>query len=211
MKIENLQLRNWPRRFYDWVVHWAQTPFGLPALIVLAILEPICVPIPADVMVVGLSLGNPKKGIHYGLTCAVFSVLGGTTALLLGLAIGPERVVQFFDWVSVGPLHLGAKAQKALELYQRYDFWAVAISALTPVPYLLFSWLGGMANISILKFIWVSLIFRTLRFGSEGVLFYFFGTKAKDWIDKHFNTATIIVMVGLIILVWVLRTAQSFF
>jgi len=56
----------WHRRLYNWVVHWADTRFGTQALIALALTEPICVPIPADVMVIGLCLGRPKRSIRYG-------------------------------------------------------------------------------------------------------------------------------------------------
>jgi len=202
---------HWHRRLYDWVIGWADTRFGVPALIVLAIVEPICVPIPADVLVIGLSMGKPQKAIHYGLTCSVFSVLGGTIAFLLGLAIGPERVVAFFEQISVGPLQLGDKAQLALDYYQRYDFWAIAISALTPVPYMLFSWVGGMAEVSVWKFIGVSLIFRAMRFGGEGVLFRLFGQRARTLIEKYFNIATVIAIILLAVLVYVLRKVGHLF
>ena len=202
---------HWHRRLYDWVIHWADTKFGVPALIILAIVEPVCVPIPADVLVIGLSMGKPRKAIHYGLICSLFSVLGGTIAFLLGLAIGPERVVAFFDQVSIGPLQLGDKAQQALDLYQRYDFWAIAISALTPVPYMLFSWVGGMAQVSLFKFIGVSLIFRTMRFGGEGVLFRLFGQRARQLIEKYFNTATVIAIIVLAVLIFLLRKLGHMF
>ena len=202
---------HWHRKLYNWVVHWADTRFGVLALIVLAITEPICVPIPADVLVIGLCMGRPKSSIKYGLLCSVFSVTGGTIAFSLGLAIGPERVVHFFDVLSVGPFQLADKAQQALELYQRYDSWAIAISALTPVPYMLFSWLGGMAEVSLLKFIGISIIFRTLRFGSEGLLFYLFGEKARRLIEKYFNIATVVVILLLIVLVFVMKKISHLF
>lgn len=202
---------HWHRRLYDWVIGWADTKYGVPALIVLAIVEPICVPIPADVLVIGLSMGKPQKAIHYGLTCSVFSVMGGTIAFLLGLAIGPERVVAFFEHISVGPLRLGEKAQLALDYYQRYDFWAIAISALTPVPYMLFSWLGGMAEVSLWKFIGVSLIFRPLRFGSEGLLFRLLGRRARQLIEKYFNTATVIAIIVLAGLIYLFRKLGQVF
>ena len=202
---------HWHRKLYNWVVHWADTRFGVLALIVLAITEPICVPIPADVLVIGLCMGRPKNSIKYGLLCSVFSVTGGTIAFSLGLAIGPERVVRFFDVLSVGPIQLADKAQQALELYQRYDSWAIAISALTPVPYMLFSWLGGMAEVSLLKFIGISIIFRTLRFGSEGLLFYLFGEKARRLIEKYFNIATVVVILLLIVLVFVMKKISHLF
>lgn len=216
MELEEGQIKDvkaWQlhKRMYNWVLHWANTKYGFLALIVLAVLEPICVPIPADLMVVGLSLGKPKNGIKYGIVCSLFSVLGGTIAMLLGMAIGGENVANFFEKIAIGPIHLGPKVQGALSLYSKYDFWAIAISALTPVPYMLFSWLGGMADVSIWKFIGVSLVFRTLRFASEGVLFYFLGEDAKHYIEKHFNRATVIAMGLLIVLVVILKKLGSIF
>jgi membrane protein YqaA with SNARE-associated domain len=170
------------------------------ALIILALTEPVCVPIPADVMVIGMCLGKPKRSLRYGLTCAFFSVMGGTIAFSLGLAIGPERIVDFFQHIG-----LGEKAQLTLDLYTKYDFWAISISALTPVPYMLFSWLGGMAQVSIIKFVLISIIFRTMRFGSESFLFFLFGEKARRMIEKYFNIATVAVIILLAIAVYLIK------
>ena len=197
---------HWHRRLYNWVVHWADTRYGMAALIILALTEPICVPIPADVMVIGLCLGRPKRSLRYGLTCAFFSIVGGTIAFSLGLAIGPERVVDFFN--NVG---LGAKTQLALDLYTKYDFWAISISALTPVPYMLFSWLGGMAQVSLLKFVIISIVFRTIRFGSESLLLFFLGERAKRLIEKYFNIATIVVIILLAIVVYAIKLLDRLF
>jgi len=198
--------RQWHRRLYNWVVHWADTRYGMIALIMLALTEPICVPIPADVLVIGLCLGKPKRSLRYGLTCAFFSVLGGTIAFSLGLAIGPERIVDFFNTIS-----LGAKAQLALDLYTKYDFWAIAISALTPVPYMIFSWVGGMAEVSLLKFVTISIVFRTMRFGGESLLFYFLGEKARRLIEKYFNIATVVVIILLAVMVYLIKLLGRMF
>ena len=197
---------HWHRRLYNWVVHWAETPYGMIALIALALTEPICVPIPADVLVIGLCLGKPKRSLKYGLTCAFFSVLGGTIAFSLGLAIGPERIVDLF-----GRIGLGAKAQLALDLYTKYDFWAIAISALTPVPYMIFSWVGGMAEVSLLKFVTISIVFRTMRFGGESLLFYCLGEKARRLIEKYFNIATVVVIILLAIVVYLIKLLGRMF
>jgi len=203
---ESVAWWHWHRRLYNWVVHWADTRYGMVALIVLALTEPICVPIPADVMVVGLCLGKPKRSLRYGLTCSFFSVLGGTIAFSLGLAIGPERVVDLFSTIG-----LGAKAQFALDLYTKYDFWAIAISALTPVPYMIFSWVGGMAEVSLLKFVVISAVFRTMRFGGEALLFYCLGEKARRLIEKYFNIATVVVIILLICVVYVIKKLGHIF
>ena len=197
---------HWHRRLYNWVVHWADTRYGMAALIVLALTEPICVPIPADVLVIGLCLGKPKRSLRYGLTCSFFSVLGGTIAFSLGLAIGPERVVDFFNTIG-----LGSRAQLALDLYTKYDFWAISISALTPVPYMIFSWIGGMAEVSLLKFVTISIVFRTMRFGGESLLFFFLGEKARRLIEKYFNIATIVVIILLAVMVYVIKLLGRMF
>jgi len=207
------------RRLYNWVVHWAETRFGMAALILLAVTEPICVPIPADELVIGMCLGKPKRSIRYGLICAFFSVLGGTIAFSLGLAIGPERlahflelVAQFLSWISFGLIHLEDKVERALDFYQRYNAWAIAISALTPVPYMLFSWLGGaMANVSVIQFVAISVVFRTMRFGGEALLFYFLGQRARRLIEKYFNLATIIIIILLAIAVYAIKKLGSLF
>ena len=36
------------RRLYDWVLHWAATPYGPPALFILAMAESSFFPIPPD-------------------------------------------------------------------------------------------------------------------------------------------------------------------
>jgi membrane protein YqaA with SNARE-associated domain len=132
--------------------------------------------------------------------------MGGTIAFSLGLAIGPGRVVDLFNTIG-----LGAKAQLALDLYTKYDFWAISISALTPVPYMLFSWLGGMAEVSLLKFIAISVVFRTMRFGSEALLFYFLGEKARRLIEKYFNIATVAVIILLICVVYLVKLLGRMF
>jgi membrane protein YqaA with SNARE-associated domain len=197
---------HWHRRLYNWVVHWADTRYGIFALIILALTEPICVPIPADVLVIGLCLGKPKRSLRYGLTCAFFSVLGGTIAFSLGLAIGPERIVDLFSTIG-----LGSQARLALDIYTKYDFWAIAISALTPVPYMIFSWVGGMAEVSLLKFVTVSIVFRTMRFGSEALLFYFLGERARRLIEKYFNIATVVVIMLLIFAVYAIKKLGHIF
>jgi membrane protein YqaA with SNARE-associated domain len=206
MKKKAVAWWHWHRRLYNWVVHWADTRYGIMALILLALTEPICVPIPADVLVIGLCLGKPRRSLRYGLTCAFFSVLGGTIAFSLGLAIGPERIVDLF-----GSIHLGAKAQLALDYYAKYDFWAIAISALTPVPYMIFSWVGGMAEVSLMKFVVISIIFRTMRFGGESLLFYFFGERARWLIEKYFNLATVVVIILLALAVYVMKLLGRMF
>ena len=172
---------------------------------VIAFVEPIFLPVPADLLLVVMSLAKPKKALRYGALVAAFSVAGGCLAFGLGLALGGQNVIDFFHSIHFGPLDLGSKADMTLEIYRKIPFWAVATSALTPVPYMLFSWLGGLAKISFPLFAFTSLIFRTMRFGSEAVLIYFLGEKAKPLIDRYFNLICFGVILLLAVLFFVTR------
>ncbi|MCK4851368.1 MAG: DedA family protein [Phycisphaerae bacterium] len=191
------------KRLYNWVLGWADHKYGPLIMVTVALVEPIFLPVPADLLLIAMCLAKPKKALRYGLLVAAFSVLGGCLAFGLGLAIGGQNVSEFFHALKLGPLDLGPKADMTLQLYNRFSFWAVATSALTPVPYMLFSWLGGFAGISFYLFAVTSIIFRSLRFGSEAVLIYFLGERAKPLIDKYFNLiccAVIALLAGVFLL-----------
>ena len=51
----------WFRRYYDWVIHWADTRYGLAALILVSFAESSFFPIPPDTLLLPLCLGKPKK------------------------------------------------------------------------------------------------------------------------------------------------------
>ena len=191
------------RRLYEWVLGWAETRHAGKAMAALAYTEAIFFPVPADLLLIALCLGRPKSSFRWATICTLWSILGGTTAMLLGLAIGEDRVV-----AAMAHVDLGEKADLALHYFHDYGFWAVAIAALTPVPYMVFSWVAGFAEIAVWKFLAASLIFRSLRFFAVGGLVYLFGPSAKRFIDRYFNLATVLLMVlvmAVVVLVKVLR------
>ena len=75
------------RRLYNWVLHWAHTPYGTPALALLAISEASWLPVPVDPLLMALAMGKPKRSFYYSLVCSVCSVLGGCLGYLIGFAL----------------------------------------------------------------------------------------------------------------------------
>jgi len=199
------------KRLYLWVMRWADTPYGSPAMGALAFSEAIYFPVPADILLLALCLARPRRSFFFAAVCVTFSIIGGSVAFALGLAIGGERVIAFFDLIHLGPVDLGHRAQQAMGLYQQYDFWAVATAALTPVPYMMFSWLGGISKISFLGFLATSIVFRSIRFFSEAAIIYFVGPPAKRWIEKYFNLASILVIVLIAVVFVILRFVPRLF
>ena len=77
------------KRLYDWVLHWADTPYGTPALFLLALAESSFFPVPPDVLLIALSLAVPRRSFFFAGVCTVGSVTGGMLGYLQGDAGNP--------------------------------------------------------------------------------------------------------------------------
>ena len=64
------------RKLYDWVLHWAETPYGSWALFLLAFSESSFFPIPPDVLLIALAVAIPRKSLKFALISSIGSVLG---------------------------------------------------------------------------------------------------------------------------------------
>ena len=73
----NDKKKNIVRKIYDWVLGWAETPYGIPALVLLSFAESSFFPIPPDVLLIALALAIPKKSFKYAFYAALASVIGG--------------------------------------------------------------------------------------------------------------------------------------
>jgi len=187
------------RRLYDWVLHWAETPYGTWALFLLAFCESSFFPIPPDILLIALAVAIPKKSFKYALVCSAGSVLGGCLGYLIGwqfmAGIG-EKIIAFYG--------LTQKIEYIKDLYINYDAWAIGIAGFTPIPYKVFTISAGAFNISFPVFIIASTISRSARFFLVGSLIYIFGPRIQTFIDKYFNILavafTVLLVAGFVII-----------
>lgn len=181
------------RRLYDWVLHWAATPYGTWALFLLAFSESSFFPIPPDVLLIALAVAIPKKSFKYALLCSVGSVVGGCFGYLIGwqfMASVGEKIIAFYG--------LDAKVEHIARLYMTYDAWAIGIAGFTPIPYKVFTISAGAFKINFSVFIFASLVSRSARFFLVGGLIYIFGPQIKAFIDRYFDLLAIAFTVLLI-------------
>ena len=118
------------KRLYNWVLHWAETPYGTWALFLLAFAESSVFPIPPDVLLIALAISIPKKSFKYALVCSAGSVLGGGLGYLIGL-----QFMEFIGQPIIDFYGVGDKYHYIEQLYNRYDAWAVGVAGFTPIPY----------------------------------------------------------------------------
>jgi len=191
------------RNLYDWVLRWAETPYGTWALFLLAFSESSFFPIPPDILLIALAVAIPKKSIKYALICSVGSVLGGCFGYLIGWQFMAGIGKKILDLYGLAPQYDYIK-----NLYTNYDAWAIGIAGFTPIPYKLFTIAAGAFNINFPVFIFASMVSRSARFFLIGGLIYFFGPRIQVFIDKYFNILaiafTVLLIAGFAIIKWLL-------
>jgi membrane protein YqaA with SNARE-associated domain len=183
------------RRLYLWVLHWAETPYGTPALFVLSFAESSFFPIPPDVLQIALSVSKPKRSFYYAAVSTVASVLGGILGWFIGFALWEFTREFFFTYVPGVTLE---NFDLVREKYDQYGFLAILIAAFTPIPYKVFTIAAGVFHLGLPVLIAASVLGRSARFFTVATCIYVFGPAMKNLLDKYFELATIAFAVLLI-------------
>lgn len=191
------------KRLYEWVLSWAESPYGTLALFLLAFAESSFFPIPPDVLLIALCIGEPKKSLWFALVCSIGSILGGIGGYIIGYSIW--LIVQdfFFNYV---PGFTKENFEHVKNLYETYNFWIVFVAAFTPIPYKVITIAAGVCSINFPMFVLASTIGRSARFFLVGTLIFFFGEPIKNFIDTWFEWCviafTILLIGGFIVIKW---------
>jgi membrane protein YqaA with SNARE-associated domain len=192
------------RRLYDWVLHWAETPYGPLALAVLAFSEASFFPIPPDPLLITLGLALPRRALVYALVCSASSVLGGCFGYLLGWGLWESLGQFFFAYV---PGFTPEVFEIVRSKYEQYSFWAVFSAGFTPIPYKVFTLAAGVFGINLGVFLLASGLSRSARFLLIGCLIWQFGNPIKVFIERYFNLLSVVFVVLLILGFVVIRLA----
>ena len=184
------------RRLYDWTIHWADTPYAVWALFLLAFASSSFFPIPPDVLLIAMALAAPRKSLRYAGLCLVGSVAGGLLGYLIGMSFYESLgrpIIEFYG--------LTDKFQVLTASFGRHGFFAILAAALTPIPYKVFTISAGFCHesVPIGVLFAASVIGRGLRFFTLGVLFKLWGVHIKDFVERYFNLLTIVFLLLLVL------------
>jgi hypothetical protein len=175
------------RRLYAWVLHWADTPYGTPALATMSFAESSFFPIPPDVLLVALCLGDRARAFRFAFWCSVASVLGGLAGYGIGAFFWDIEAVQSFFYHYVFSEKTFADVTK---LYEDWNFWIVFIAAFTPIPYKVITITAGVCGIGLPMVLVASVIGRSARFYLVAWALWRFGEPASRMLDKHLGWIT---------------------
>lgn len=183
--------RNPIKKVYFWTLHWADTPYALPMLVLLSFAESSFFPVPPDVLLMALCFSTPKKWFKLALWCTAASVLGGILGYYIGWGLYEgvgQRIVDFYHGQPV--------IDKVQVWYDQYGFWGILVAAVTPIPYKVFTIASGMLHFDFLQFVSASVVGRGFRFFLVAGLIRMFGKMIKPFLEKYFEW----VMMGVLLL-----------
>lgn len=182
------------RKTYDWVLHWAGTPYALPALGIISFIESSFFPIPPDVLLIAMVVAVPSIWFRAALVCSIASVVGGMFGYLIGwqfMDLVGMRIVEFY--------HFQPQFEKIGVMYNEYQAWAVGAAGFTPLPFKVFTIAAGAFKIDFPIFVMASAVSRSARFFLVAAILYKFGPAVKATLEKYFNWFTILFFVLLVL------------
>lgn len=192
------------RRLYDWVLGFAKSRNATGALAALSFAESSFFPIPPDVLLMPMCLGNRRRSFYFATVCTIASVLGGVAGYAIGWGLWQALSQFFFTYI---PGFTPEQFSRVQSWYATYDFWIVFIAALTPIPYKIFTIAGGVFGVMLPMFVIASLIGRGLRFFAIAGLMWLFGEKIVTFVDRYFNLLsiafTVLLIGGFVLVKWI--------
>ena len=188
---------------YHWTLKWASHPHASWMLFFVSFIESSVFLIPPDVLLIPMTLAEPKKWFRFGLITTIGSVLGGIGGYYIGYALwetAGKAIVAFYG--------LG-DAMAAVEMkYQANAFAAIFTAALTPIPYKVFTITAGLFQIPLMTLIAASVVGRGMRFFAVAWLVGHFGEPVKEFIERYFDVLTIaataLLVAGFIVVRWLI-------
>jgi membrane protein YqaA with SNARE-associated domain len=187
------------RSLYDRVIRLAATPWAVPALAAVAMVEATVPFVPPDVMLAPMVLARRERAWLYAAICTAGSVSGGLIGYALGYFLAPVGLK-----LLTASGHPDALASFQ-HLFAEYGLWVILIKGLTPVPYMLVTIASGIAKFSVVVFVAASIATRGGRFFLGAALMQH--PKAKSVIDRHLNVlaaaGVVLIIAALLLVRWI--------
>ena len=175
---------------------------GFSVLFIWSFAESSFFPIPPDPVMWALVMVNPELWWLYALVTTIASVLGAHFGYFIGDKAGRPILKRFVKGTEE---EKEAKMDKVESLFREYENMAILIAALTPIPYKIFTIMGGIIEMPKKGFIFWSIIGRGTRFFLGAYLFSLMATNAelKEYIGSHmeliFTVVALIFAAGFVV------------
>ncbi|HEY8008791.1 MAG TPA: YqaA family protein [Methylocella sp.] len=182
---------------YRWTLSLAESQHAPLALGVVAFAESSFFPMPADAILIPMSLAKPKQAWVYALICTLASVAGG----VFGYAIGALLYETVGKWL-IDLYGYGARMDDVRTLYAKWGWLVIVIKGFTPIPYKIVTITSGLLAYSLPLFIVLSIFTRGGRYFLIAALLNRYGLQAQLLLDKYFGWFLGILLVAIVAGFW---------
>lgn len=167
---------------YDLALRWAKHKHAERYLGAMSFAESVFFPIPPDVMLAPMSLGQPSKAWRFALITTLTSILGGIAGYWLGWFAFDSMIA---PWVE--SMGYQDKLDTAIRWFGEYGVWVVFIAGFSPIPYKIFTVSAGFLHMAFLPFLLASAVGRGMRFFLVAGLMRWGGpameSKLREWVE----------------------------
>ncbi len=179
------------KKFYNWVMQKAHTPYGKHILFFISFIESIFSLFPLTLLFVALALANTKKAFQFSL----ISTIGAVSGAMVGYSIGHFAWIgQNSEFTSIAHFFFNNIPAFSIDaysnmqaLYHEWGFLIIFTTGFTPMPFELITITSGVFNINFFLFVISAALGRGARYFLLGFLIWRYGEKIKNFIDKYFN------------------------
>jgi membrane protein YqaA with SNARE-associated domain len=191
----------WHERVVAWLESAAASPYAVPMLIAVCLVESSILPIPPDALFIPMAIARPRFAIAFGLICAAGSVVGGLGGYWIGMSV--------FDQVggrAIAALGLEASFHSVLAEYHAHPYAALLASGFTNIPYFIFTIAAGYREtLDLATFILAAASGRLVRFLLLGGLLYFFGPAVGRFLRRYFPAVSFALLALFVVMILVAR------
>lgn len=187
------------RKTYDKVTALAARREAPLWLFAIAFAEASFFPLPPDLLLLPMALGQPHRAWRFAAIATVGSVAGGALGYLIGYALFAKLAQPIIHLY-----HYEAAFATFQSGFARYGAEIILIKGLLPIPYKIVTIAAGAAKFNFLTFIGLSIITRGGRFFLEAWLLRRFGAPARLFIEKRLGavaaTTGVLIVTGFLLL-----------
>jgi membrane protein YqaA with SNARE-associated domain len=180
-------------RLYSRTLAVAAHRHAMAALALISFAESSFLPLPPDILLVPMTLAQPRRAWLIATVCTIASVAGG----YVGYAIG----YFLFDTIGLHVLefyHMMDKYEAFKTAFAEWGAWIIVIKGLTPIPYKLVTIASGAAQFDLVTFTVASIVSRGLRFFLLAALLWRFGEPIRDFIERRLMLVTSMIAAALV-------------
>lgn len=183
-------------RIGRWLLAWGDRPYGPVVLVIFALLEATVFPAPTEALLLALSISRPRRAWLFGGMVVFGSVVGGLIGYWFGASLFPQFGRPLLDALGLDSY------LPAVEAAYRENMWTALItSGYTPIPYLLYTMMGGAFSLPVVPFILGSLVGRSLKYLPLAGLAWWMGPSVRQFLARHaaWVGALIVVMAAVMV------------